>query len=239
MTTFETFLTHEQRRPKAGRRITYAVSILMHGVGLCLAVAYSFMHVDELSLPKAVVTFAGAIVPPPPPPPPKGSVKPRPRPHPTRVVAPSSKEVVQPREEPPRQEAESDEPPGDPEGHPNGVKDGIPGGPGIGGPPPVTQTAFLPPKVATGQLAIDPQDPRYAAHLPTALARAGMSLWALVKVCVRAGGDVEDVTLLRRADPAVDPLIVAAISRWRYRPYTVDGRPVPFCTNVRYEITTR
>jgi hypothetical protein len=46
------------------------------------------------------------------------------------------------------------------------------------------------------------------------------------------------VKILRGADPTVDPLIVAAIQRWRYHPYTVDGRPVPFCTNVRYEIST-
>jgi hypothetical protein len=30
---------------------------------------------------------------------------------------------------------------------------------------------------------------------------------------------------------------VAAVRTWRYRPYLVDGRPVPFCSNVRYELS--
>jgi outer membrane biosynthesis protein TonB len=67
----------------------------------------------------------------------------------------------------------------------------------------------------------------------------GASLWALLKVCVRPDGMVSEVKLIRGADPSVDPLIIAAIQRWRYHPYTVDGRPVPFCTSIRYEISTR
>jgi hypothetical protein len=50
---------------------------------------------------------------------------------------------------------------------------------------------------------------------------------------------VESVKILRGADPILDPIIAETLQRWRYHPYTVNGRPVPFCTSVRYEITTR
>jgi TonB family protein len=92
--------------------------------------------------------------------------------------------------------------------------------------------------VATGYLAINPQDDRYQARLPQALARAGMSVWLMLRVCVKPDGQVGEVTILKAADPALDPTVVAAIKTWRYHPYTVDGRPVPFCTNVRYEISS-
>ena len=75
--------------------------------------------------------------------------------------------------------------------------------------------------------------------LPPALNRAGMRLWVLAKLCVRSDGQVERVSLLRGADPTLDPLVIATLQTWRYRPYSVNGRPVPFCTNVRYEIATQ
>jgi protein TonB len=230
--SFEAFLTQDRQRPKTGRRITYSLSLALHGLALVVAIGLSFTHVDELSPPNATVT----LVQPPAPPPPAASAGPRPTRRPSRRT---TSEVVQPRPketpEPPAEDP-ADDPQGradDTAGVPGGLKGGVETGI-IGTDPP--QATFLPPKVATGRLAIDPQDPRYQAHLPSALARAGMSLWAMLKVCVRAEGEVSEVKVIRGADPTVDPLIVAAIMTWRYHPYTVDGRPVPFCTNIRYEM---
>jgi hypothetical protein len=47
------------------------------------------------------------------------------------------------------------------------------------------------------------------------------------------------VKIVKGADPVLDPIITDTLHRWRYKPYTVNGRPVPFCTTVRYEITAR
>jgi hypothetical protein len=231
--SFESFLTQQQRRPKKGRRITYAMSLLLHAVALCVAVASGFWKVDELSLPAAAITLR-TIATPPPPPPPAGAPRRTSR-RVSKVAQPRSKQVVQPPEDLPKEEEET---PDGPVGEKEGVPGGIVGSHGIGPPPPPVKETFVPPKVATGRLAIDPYDERYQARLPAALARAGMSLWALLKVCVGVDGQVNEVTVIRGADPAVDPIIVAAIKTWRYHPYTVDGRPVPFCTNVRYEIST-
>ena len=67
-----------------------------------------------------------------------------------------------------------------------------------------------------------------------------MTLFAMVKICVNADGSVKDVKLIKSADPTLDPEIMGKIqSTWRYKPYTVDGRPVPFCYALRYEISAR
>jgi protein TonB len=232
--SFEAFLTQDQQRPKKRRRITTLISLAVHGGLLCGGVAYSFAHVDELSAPAAPVVLLRQV--PPPPPPPAGAPKrtvTRTHRRLTQIVQPDPTKVVQP------PEPEKKDPGG---GEGPGVPGGVIGGIDIGTelpPPPPPTTMFLAPRVATGRLAIDPQDPAYQAHMPAALARAGMSLWAMVKVCVRPDGRVGDVTMLKGADPTLDPSIVAAIRTWRYHPYTVDGRPVPFCTNVRYEMITR
>src|SRR6185295_20244888 len=65
---FETFLTVDKQKPKKGRRITFLVSLGVHGVMLAVGVAMSFAGVDELA-PKngTIVTFRDIPVPPPPP----------------------------------------------------------------------------------------------------------------------------------------------------------------------------
>jgi hypothetical protein len=232
--SFETFLTDEQTRPTKGRRFTHAMSLLLHGGALGLALAVSYWHVEELAAPEIPLVIAtGPMVPPPPA---KGRPEPPRNRRPPTVAKPRPREILQPIEEPLPEE--EDGPPGDRKGEQPGQPGGHEGGDGPPAPAPAPQGIFVPPVVARGRLAIDPNDDRYAARLPAAMARVGASLWALLKVCVRPDGVVSEVKLIRGADPSVDPLIIAAIQRWRYHPYTVDGRPVPFCTNLRYEIST-
>src|SRR5437762_6980608 len=119
--SFETFLTHDKSRPKRGRRITTVMSLLLHGAGLCFAVAYSFWHVDALSAPAQTITFATGMAPPPPPPPPKGSTQKRRR-RVSEVAQPRPKDaVVQPKDTP----RPDDERPGVPDGDDHGVPDGV------------------------------------------------------------------------------------------------------------------
>jgi TonB family protein len=229
--SFEAYLTQDHARPTTGRRITVAVSVALHAAAVVLAIVYSFWHVDELSLPKTVVTFFQAMVPPPPPAGPAKTTT-HPRTHSrARLTVPT---VVQPAPAATTVTTERSDP-GDPT-EPSG--DGG-GPPGIGTGVTPSAATFLPPRVATGRLAIDPLEEAHRPHLPAALSRAGMSLWVMLKVCVGADGQVHDVKVLRGADPTADPGIVAAVRTWRYHPYTVDGRPVPFCTNLRYEISAR
>jgi TonB family protein len=232
--TFETFLTMDRPRSSRWRRLTYALSLLLHGALLVVGVTASFWRVDELSPPSIPLTFA-TFSPPPPPPAPRaaGSRRNTPRPRPRAALTQPTPATV-----PAPTEATTDSEREGPAGNEIGSETSTCQGPhciGIGDAP----ARFLPPTVARGQLAIDPQDERYRVHLPTAMATAGMSVWALVKICVGVDGNVSQVKILKSADPALDPTIVAVLRTWRYQPYTLDGRPVPFCTTVRYEISTR
>ena len=56
--------------PRArSRRLITAMSIVVHGVAVVAAVAYSYWHIEELSPPTVTVTFVTAAPPTPPPPP--------------------------------------------------------------------------------------------------------------------------------------------------------------------------
>ena len=231
---FETFLTVDKQKPKKSRRIMYAVSVGMHGVLLAVGVAVSYAGVEDIS-PKngTLVTFHQL---PAAPPPAAGGAKktpPKVKPRPTERLQPRLTALVAPRD-PPKEETSEVVGPGVPEGKVGGQVGGV----GIGDPPTETETHNVPPNVAKGYLAIDPQADQYRAHLPPSLARSGMSVWALLRVCVDRDGNVVGVTVLKSADPSAEASFISAIRTWRYTPFKVDNRPVPFCTNVRYEVRT-
>jgi protein TonB len=233
---FEAFLYQEKRKPKKGRRITYTLSLILHGALLFVGAIYSFWHVDELTPPSVSVTFMAGTPPPPPPPPArrKSQTKVKPK-TPTQIVQPKPNDIIQPKQE--EKEVEQDD--GVEGGVEGGVAGGVVGGI-VGAPVSKDPPKMVPPAIGKGQLAIDPTVPPYAVKLPAALARAGMTLFAMVKICVSPDGTVKDTKLIKSADPTLDPEIMGKIqSTWRYKPYTVDGRPVPFCYVLRYEIAAR
>ena len=88
-------------------------------------------------------------------------------------------------------------------------------------------------------MLIDPNEEQYRVKLPPALERSGVTLYAIVRVCVSAQGAVTDVRVLKGAGPAIDPQIPSVLGRWRYRPFTLNGQPTPFCYPLRYEISAR
>jgi protein TonB len=234
--TFETFLAAGRPDPKTRRAMRWALGLALgvHVLLLAAAMVHAGWRVEEVTAPAVPIKFAGFVTPPPPPPP-AGPAE-RVRRTPRRTVP--TRQLVQPVDQPDRTDT-PDPPstePGVAGGQPGGAIGGVIGGTDPGPPAPPT---FVAPNVATGQLAIDPHADPYRVKLPPALSRAGMRIWLLAKICVRADGQVDRVSLLRGADPTLDPLVVATLQTWRYRPYAVNGRPVPFCTNVRYEIATQ
>jgi hypothetical protein len=46
------------------------------------------------------------------------------------------------------------------------------------------------------------------------------------------------VRVLKSDDATAEPNVVGAVRTWRYTPYKVDGRPVPFCTTVKYVLNS-
>jgi hypothetical protein len=94
-------------------------------------------------------------------------------------------------------------------------------------------------KTAHGRLAIDPNADRYRVALPPALERSGTAFAATVRICVSERGTVTGVTVLKSAGPGIDPQIPNVLRRWRYRPWFEDGRAVPFCYSLRYQVGPR
>jgi protein TonB len=232
---FETFLTVDERKPKKGRRATFIVSLAVHGALLAVGVAASYGSVEELTPKNGVgITWLTLPTPPTPAAASKKRSNPKTKPRPTERLQPRLSQLTAPKE------VEKEDDGDDDNGHPDGQIGGKPGGEPdgiIGGSESVTH--YLPPNVAKGQLAIDPQAAEHRAKLPPALMHAGMSVWALLRVCVDRDGGVVDVKVIKGVDPTVDASFVSAVRTWRYTPFRVDGRPVPFCTNVRYEMSAR
>jgi hypothetical protein len=239
--TFESFLTAGKPDPRTTRvmRRALALALAVHVVMLVAALVHAGWRVDEISPPTVPITFNGFSAPPPPPPPAAAQSR---RTHKVkrRTITTALVQRVEPPDRPPTDEQVTPDTNRDGDGDTKGLPDGIEGCNSAGciGPP-VPPATFVPPKIASGQLAIDPQADAYRVKLPPALNRAGMRLWLLAKLCVRSDGQVERVSLIRGADATLDPLVIAKLKTWRYRPYSVNGRPVPFCTNVRYEIATQ
>jgi protein TonB len=234
MPAFEHFLTQEKVRPKKWLRITIIASVAWHSALLVIGVVYSFWHVDEISPPSVNVTFLSAAPAPPPPPPAakkkQNVVKPK---VPTEVVQPRANQIVQPKEKPPPEPEEEDD------GVEGGVEGGVHGGVVGSAGPAVEAPRMLPPNVAKGNLLIDPQSEQYRPKLPPALNRAGARLFAMVKVCVSKEGRVDNVSFLKGADPLVDAEIKTKVMTWKYKPYAIDGRPVPICFVMRLDMSAQ
>lgn len=243
---FEQFLTQKQdaKQSRRWRSVTYVASLLLHGAFFMGMLVRSFWHVEELRPPTVHVTLASLRPPPPPPPPPAPAPKaaaPQVKP---RVVVQRPNEIVQPaapKESPPAV-AESES--GEEGGEADGVEGGVEGGMAAAPPPPPPAPApkhveplaiLLPPTVGLGQRLSDLSDPRYRPSLPPQLNRAGMIVWGLYKICVAVDGHVDNVKVLKSADQLVDDRWVALIRSWEYRPYSIEGRAVPFCHAMRIE----
>jgi protein TonB len=226
---FDAFLHQDKAKRSKLLRAALTFAVVLHAGLVTAGGIHSFWHVDELSGPNVAVTFLSGTPPPPPPPPPPKKKKSTPTKRPTEITQPKANAIVQPKEK--------EEPEEEDDGVEGGVEGGVAGGV-LGAVPTQTETAkLLPPNVGSGLLISDVKnDPRYKPGLPPALNRAGMVVWGLFKVCVSAQGTVSGVTVLKSADKLVDGEWMNKIRTWQYRPYSINGRPVPFCHPMRLEV---
>ena len=93
-------------------------------------------------------------------------------------------------------------------------------------PSPVTVSAEL----GKAQCLADLNDEKYRLRLPPALDVSGAVHSAVFEVCVSASGEVTSVAVIQSSgQKAIDDAWMTAMKTWPYRPYTVNGRAVPFC----------
>jgi TonB family protein len=235
------------RPSRRGLRVTVAVSTLIYGGAIVAAVVASMWTVDRLRPKYVEVTWAAPAAPPPPPRAEAAPAAPRPV-SPKRTTAAPVVALTQPKpttepahapvepSEPSSGEPSTGEPPGG-EGGPPGP--GVPGGTGtepiaIPAPTVVSIQTLAALRIAgETQIRLPPQSLR-------ALADEGVhGVDVGVRLCLDAAGAPRSIEVVKGSGSAdIDERVREGVSAWRYRPFAVNGRPVPVCTTVvmRYEI---
>ena len=77
----------------------------------------------------------------------------------------------------------------------------------------------------------------YFPRLPAALWPERGPYVVAIELCVSEHGQVSEAELLSGASARLDPVVLAAVRGWRYRPRLESGKPSPFCHGViiKYE----
>jgi hypothetical protein len=77
----------------------------------------------------------------------------------------------------------------------------------------------------------------YFPRLPAALWPERGPYVVAIELCVSEHGQVSEAELLSGASARLDPVVLAAVRGWRYRPRLEGGKPSPFCHGViiKYE----
>jgi TonB family protein len=218
----------------APRSLAVVISVLLHIAIFAVMVVRSTWTVEELSGPSVPVVFWERWLPQSAPsfgeakkaPPVRERPTVRPRPNPKQVPTPAVVPVVI---TPGPSTGEDSNRIGGPRGEGTG-DDGI--GECTGdqcGPAPTPPAAVLPPRVGEKSCVSCP-----VPHLPPAYLRIGASYSVMVRICVDVSGRVESVKVLQGLGASADESVVATVSGWRFSPYKIDGRPVPFCYATRF-----
>ena len=107
--------------------------------------------------------------------------------------------------------------------------------------PPAPQAPDAGPKtIVTGARLSDINAPAHKPTLPKEINRAGIVVWGLYRICVNTEGNVHAVSVIKNALPGgMDGHWIARMETWKYAPYQVDGRPVPFCHPARIEVRSQ
>jgi len=220
---------HDKKGPR--KAFSLPVSVAVHAIVLGVIAGASIWFVEDVPEPPIPVTFYAAAPPPPPPPPPAAPKPAAPKPEipkpvpirPTEMTAPTiiPETVPVPLAEPePEVVGEGDEgvEGGVPGGVPGGVLGGVPGGtgPGMGDEPLRVGGEVKAP------LLLNKVEPGY----PEAARKARMEGVVIIEAIITAHGSVEEVKILKSVNPLLDASAQRAVSQWKYRPATLNGRAV-------------
>ena len=235
------YLEALEHKPRARRAGTLVLAVLLHGAAITTLALWGFYHLDEMPAPQPMIFQ-------PPAGPPKGGgdgiriekFKKLPKPK----VA-KSNELVQPTQVKPMvdvPQANTPEPNTDVGGTGGnggeGGNGGAGGAGGIGGdcvvncsdkPGPVGPPRLVDPEVAKARL-LGGEMPRYSERARA----AGVEGTIIAKICVTPQGGISSVTLLRGL-PLLDETVLNAVRGWRYKPFTVGDKAMPFCYVANFE----
>jgi outer membrane biosynthesis protein TonB len=264
---FESFLHKTKTKRGVLFHATIAFSVFVHAGALAWATVQSITEVEELPAPQVKLSFMRAPMLAPAVAKPAGGPKtdgPSNKQAPKRDVKPKQPALTQPivqpvvAEKPPEPKPPTEEPKpvaaapaevaheasgssglgGTGQGVSSagsgvGSTAGAVSGSGGGGPAAAGPRKMLPEALGKMQRLSGA-----APAFPAQLAKEGSLFVVMTKVCVSAGGTVETVDLMKRADPTLDKNVIEAVRGWRYKPLLSGETAVPFCTFVRFEFRT-
>jgi protein TonB len=246
---FEHTLVASQSRVRSRARLLFIPIAFAVHVSILVGVAVGqYWTVGPVAEPPIQVSFMTALAPPPPP------AGPPPAPGPSEPQAAEQVEIatepVQPiripdqiSPAPPRPESigvpggmphgvpngvPNGAPDGAPWGVPNGVPDGVPHGvPGDGRVLHVVGDVVKP-------VALDRVQPLYTE----AARRARIQGVVIVETIIDTEGHVTDVRVLKSLPMGLSEAAVGAVKQWRFKPATLDARPVSvyFTLTVKFEL---
>ena len=234
---------HGVIQSRAAKSLPLAIAFHASVIGaLVFSALSSTADPPEPVIPIAFPSFGG----PPPPPPPPGGTTPIPVVLPPRSTDVQISPVRIPDEIPSTSPTESTTSataageeslpgsgPGEPGGQPGGAPGGVPNGTGPGDAPVTDEPSIYEPGVdgVTHPEIIERVDPTY----PEAMRRAHVQGIVVLEAVITAAGAVEELRVVASGGPMLDAAAAAAVSRWRYRPATLNKRAV----SVRLTVTVR
>jgi len=238
---FENTLIETMRKPQPKKKLmTFPIAVAIHVVAIGAVLVMQLWAVEKLPEPTIMATFYQAPPPPPPPPPPKAAAAPK-APPATQVRGPEVQPVEIPQEIPKANSSgvgvEGGVEGGIEGGEMGGVIGGVPGG--VPGPTPVpTPESDVPIRVG-GAIATPERtyfvDPVY----PEIARKARIEGVAVLEATIDKGGNVVGVKVLRGLPMGLSEAAVQAVEKWKYRPATLNGRPVSVLMTVTIKFTLR
>jgi TonB family protein len=104
-----------------------------------------------------------------------------------------------------------------------------------------TQVVVVPPTVLQGLRISGETQVHPSTGTQTQMLRDGATgTRGVVKLCLSTNGAVTSANILLSTKYAgYDETILSAVRHWRYRPYTVNGTPIPACSTVTFVYSIR
>ncbi len=126
--------------------------------------------------------------------------------------------------------------PGDPKGRSEGSRTGIAGSDGRDGPRAGdSEHPFVPGGDVTEPRLVYRVEPAY----PETARKVHIEGVAILQAIISGSGNVEDIQVVKSINPLLDAEAVRAVKQWRYRPATLNGRPVRVYLTVTVEFRLR
>lgn len=242
---FDHFKEAKNRKAPPWAGPVLGAAVIFHIVLFVSMWVKTIWDIEQLDRPKTTIDLAVAPPPPPPPPPPPGGAKP----HEVQITPKKIKvrDIVQPVKIEKQEQKVENEQVGVEGGEEGGVEGGVVGGDvnGVMGapppppppPPPPAPPQNVPPTMLegsriAGEKQISPDD-----VTKTEIQRSGKDrVIGSFKLCLTMTGDISNVNMLKSTGfAAYDNKILSTIrGTWRYKPYNVNGKPVPVCTAVTF-----